>query len=123
MITKMPAFTTVLLAMGAALLVADAASVDAGALITVTVDAPLYDMRASGEGGCDPAGCSGDLTRVSKSSNGIPFKSTSVGYLIDKVMIDNQASSFVARMNQGYSSSGSTIAVLTRVLPPPLFDS
>lgn len=48
--TKMPAFTGVLLAMGTALLVIDAAPVDAGMLTTVTVDVPLYDTRANDEG-------------------------------------------------------------------------
>lgn len=51
--------------------VTGAASVDARALTTVTVDAPLYDTRAGEEGGCDPAGCSGDLTRVRKYGNDI----------------------------------------------------
>ncbi|CAM9688654.1 unnamed protein product [Scytosiphon promiscuus] len=40
-----------------------AASVEAGTLTAVTVDAPLYDARLSAAGGCDPAGCSGDKTR------------------------------------------------------------
>ena len=32
---------------------------------TVTVDAPLYDTRLRADNGCNPAGCSGDLTTVS----------------------------------------------------------
>lgn len=46
--------------------VADAATVDAGTLTTVSVNAPLYDDRSSADGGCNLDGCSGDLTRVSK---------------------------------------------------------
>ena len=45
--------------------VTDAPSVDAGEVVTVIIDAPIYDTRRSSDGGCDPAGCSGDLTRVS----------------------------------------------------------
>lgn len=41
-----------------------AASVEAGTLTTVVVDASSYDARLSAAGGCDPAGCSGDKTRV-----------------------------------------------------------
>lgn len=44
---------------------AAAASVEIGTLTTVTVDAPLYDTKLSAANGCDPAGCVGDLTRVS----------------------------------------------------------
>ena len=40
-------------------------NVDAGEVSTVIVDAPLYDTRVGADGGCDPTGCSGDLTRVS----------------------------------------------------------
>lgn len=43
----------------------DAAIVDAGSLTSVTVEAPLYDSKLSDSNGCDPAGCVGDLTRVS----------------------------------------------------------
>lgn len=43
---------------------ANAATVDAGAFTTVTVEAPLYDTRLSAANGCNPAGCVGDLTRV-----------------------------------------------------------
>ena len=42
------------------------ANFNAGAVTTVAVDAPLYDTRLSADGGCDPAGCSGDLTTVSE---------------------------------------------------------
>ena len=45
--------------------VTDAATVDAGTLTTVSVDAPLYDDRSNADGGCNFDGCSGDLTRVS----------------------------------------------------------
>ena len=38
---------------------------DAGAATTVIINAPLYDTRLSADGGCDPAGCTGDLTTVS----------------------------------------------------------
>lgn len=31
---------------------------------SVAVEAPLYDSRLSDAGGCDPAGCVGELTRV-----------------------------------------------------------
>lgn len=44
---------------------AAAASVEAGTLTTVSVDAPLYDTSLSAANGCDPGGCVGDLTRVS----------------------------------------------------------
>lgn len=42
-----------------------AAAVEASALTTITIDAPLYDTSLSTAGGCDPGGCVGDLTRVS----------------------------------------------------------
>lgn len=44
---------------------ASAAIVDAGAVTTVVVEAPLYDTRTVATGGCGSAGCVGDLTRVS----------------------------------------------------------
>lgn len=34
--------------------------------MNVTVDAPLYDPSLIAGGGCDPAGCVGDFTRVSQ---------------------------------------------------------
>lgn len=43
----------------------NAAVIDAEALTTVTVEAPLYDPSLGDANGCDPAGCVGDLTRVS----------------------------------------------------------
>lgn len=39
--------------------------VEVESLTTVTVEALLYDTTLSSAGGCDPAGCSGDKTRVS----------------------------------------------------------
>eukprot|EP00752_Nemacystus_decipiens_P014959 g13318.t1 len=39
------------------------AVVDAGAVTSVAVEAPLYDPNLSDARGCDPAGCVGDLTR------------------------------------------------------------
>lgn len=39
--------------------------VDAGAVTTVAVKAPLYDPNRAASNGCDPVGCVGDLTRVS----------------------------------------------------------
>lgn len=42
------------------------AIVDAGTLTTVSVEAPLYDPDISAATGCPPAGCVGDLTRVSQ---------------------------------------------------------
>ena len=60
--TKLAAFIALL---ATSFAVADAASVDAGEVVTVTIEAPLFDTRLSPDGGCDPAGCSGDLTRVS----------------------------------------------------------
>lgn len=44
---------------------AASASVDAGALTTVTAEAPLYDTNLSAANGCDPSGCVAGLTRVS----------------------------------------------------------
>lgn len=38
---------------------------EAGDVGTVTATSDLYDTNLSGAGGCDPAGCSADLTRVS----------------------------------------------------------
>ena len=38
---------------------------EAGEVGTVTATSDLYDTNLSGAGGCDPAGCSADLTRVS----------------------------------------------------------
>ena len=43
---------------------AGATSVEAGSVMSVTVDAPLYDTSLAAGGGCDPAGCEGSLTRV-----------------------------------------------------------
>ena len=45
---------------------AGAASVEAGSLMNVTIDAPLFDTSLAAGGGCDPAGCRGVLTRVSR---------------------------------------------------------
>lgn len=42
-----------------------AAVVDAGAVTTVAVEAPLHDPNRAAGNGCDPVGCVGDLTRVS----------------------------------------------------------
>lgn len=47
--------------------------VEVDSLTTVTVDAPLYDSTLSAAGGCDPAGCTGDKTRVSSSEGGTRF--------------------------------------------------
>lgn len=44
---------------------ARAAVVEVDALTTVTVEAQLYDTTLGAAGGCDPAGCTGDKTRVS----------------------------------------------------------
>ena len=44
---------------------AAAATVDAGALTTVTAEASLYDTSLSADNGCDPSGCVAALTRVS----------------------------------------------------------
>ena len=44
--------------------VAFGATVDAGEVTTVEVDAPLYDTRLSVDGGCDPSGCIASMTRV-----------------------------------------------------------
>lgn len=38
---------------------------EAGAVGTVTASSDLYDANLSAAGGCDPAGCIADLTRVS----------------------------------------------------------
>lgn len=38
---------------------------EAGTVTTVEADASLFDSRLAAAGGCDPAGCSGDKTRVS----------------------------------------------------------
>lgn len=54
-----------LLILCAAAATVTAAVVEVGSLTTVTVEAPLYDTNLSAAGGCDPAGCSGDKTRVS----------------------------------------------------------
>lgn len=40
-------------------------AVEAGMVGTVTTSAALYDTRLSAGNGCDPAGCTADLTRVS----------------------------------------------------------
>lgn len=45
--------------------VTDAATIDAGGLTTVNVDASYYDTRISADRGCGSNGCSGSLTRVS----------------------------------------------------------
>lgn len=44
---------------------ARASVVEVGSLTTVTVVALLYDTTLSAAGGCDPAGCTGEKTRVS----------------------------------------------------------
>lgn len=44
------------------------ATVEAGSVTDVTVVASLYDLRAADDGGCDPAGCTATLTRVSHTT-------------------------------------------------------
>lgn len=44
---------------------AEAAIVEAEQWTNVLVEAPLFDSRPAADGGCDPAGCLGTLTRVS----------------------------------------------------------
>lgn len=39
--------------------------VEAGTVTTVDTEESLFDSRLLAAGGCDPAGCSGDKTRVS----------------------------------------------------------
>lgn len=55
---------------------AAAASVDAGALTTVTAEASLYDPSLSADNGCDPSGCVASLTRVSDGIlyAGLPYQ-------------------------------------------------
>lgn len=48
---------------------AQAAVVEAGSVTDVTVAASLYDLRVAADGGCDPAGCTAALTRVSHTQN------------------------------------------------------
>ena len=43
----------------------NATTLDAAEITTVAVDASLYDTTLSIDGGCDPIGCVGNLTRVS----------------------------------------------------------
>lgn len=47
----------------------EAAVVDAA----VSVEALLYDSRLGAAGGCDPAGCVGELTRVSVALRSMCF--------------------------------------------------
>ena len=58
--------TTVKRAVVAACLLSpvEAAVVTARSLTSVAVEATLYDEKLSANGGCDPAGCEGSLTRV-----------------------------------------------------------
>lgn len=42
----------------------DTVVVEAGTLGTVTATADLYDARLSNDDGCDPDGCTADMTRV-----------------------------------------------------------
>lgn len=44
--------------------------VEAGVLGSVTTAASLYDTRLSAANGCDPAGCTAALTRVSRFGSG-----------------------------------------------------
>lgn len=44
---------------------AEAALVDAGRFTAVSTSAPLFDASLGDDNGCDPAGCVGELTRVS----------------------------------------------------------
>ena len=53
--------------LASASLTADAAMVDAGTLVGVSVDSPYYDTRSSLPYGCPPAGCVAANTRVSAS--------------------------------------------------------
>lgn len=48
-------------------LTAEALTVEAGTIVGVSVDAPVFDLRSSAPYGCPPAGCLGDNTRVSAS--------------------------------------------------------
>lgn len=42
----------------------DSTVVEAGTLGDVTTSAALYDARLAADNGCDPAGCTANLTRV-----------------------------------------------------------
>lgn len=53
--------------LASASLTAEALTVEAGTIVGVSVDAPVYDTRSSAPYGCPPAGCLGDNTRVSAS--------------------------------------------------------
>ncbi|CAM9109787.1 unnamed protein product, partial [Hapterophycus canaliculatus] len=46
-----------------------AAAVEAGTVGAVTATAAIYDTRLAAANGCDPAGCSAALTRVSRFSS------------------------------------------------------
>ena len=61
----MAKLATLAVLLATSFVVINAANVDAGEVATVIIDAPLYDTRIAADGGCNPAGCSGDLTRVS----------------------------------------------------------
>lgn len=53
--------------LASALSTAEALAVEAGTIVGVSVDAPVFDTRTSAPYGCPPAGCLGDNTRVSAS--------------------------------------------------------
>lgn len=53
--------------LASASLTAEALTVEAGTIVGVSVDAPVFDTRSSLPYGCPPAGCLGDNTRVSAS--------------------------------------------------------
>lgn len=46
---------------------ARAATVEAETLTTIVVEAPLFDQNVAADGGCNPAGCVGGNTRVSRA--------------------------------------------------------
>ena len=49
---------------------AEAAVVTAGSVTSVTVEAQIFDAKLAADGGCDPAGCEGGLTRVGVAASG-----------------------------------------------------
>ena len=56
---------SILSMMASVSLTAEARTVEAGTIVGVSVDAPVFDTRSSAPYGCLPAGCLGGNTRVS----------------------------------------------------------
>ena len=62
-------------------LVAGSVTIEARAVTSVSVDAPIFDERSTAPYGCPPAGCVGENTRVSRPTNTCVYTMTIQRYV------------------------------------------